>query len=423
MTFTQPAPYRRSDPVDRGQPSDIFRQPAITVGMAQHSKYHCEERRRGAPGQASWVRLNDAVDQEAWRIAEAVCSGQQDERQGRWEIAVLVLEEAQIHEWAARKAVSCSRQTTDDIAAAYRELLEEKVAGPEPALDLARVASGSSVCGWAKGLLGSLEARKLARRLVFTSTVRTVPVSHSDSQLAACTVGIDGQSDFDWDDQDQAFMAAAASFEVLSAGKRANEVIHLSARSLCSVYHLPAPKRGLYLSGAAGLFDRLMDSVDAARDDITDTVENPDGGYRGLAVLWDQYPIKALEPFCEVPALAVQRIALSALTPIPPMNKMHLTALRDALVPVIGSLHAAGRLASTWANLHTEATASEYGPHPRPRVKSLAARVEEQHEWERAVSDVLNRGCTKLGATPDAVRSSLTALARQTIGEPLLVVA
>lgn len=362
------------------------------------------------PAALSRDRLTDAIDRKAVRLARSVLAGDLTESEARWEIAALVTS-SEIPDAVAASIVkpATHRQDQIDTAQFLTELIQDKIAGPHPALDLAILAEGTSVSGWARKFASSSAARSTARRISFSVNDRCVPVSHDDQRLASLAVGLDGTSSWTEDapDHDQAFLALAAAYHEQSAATRTYERIHLSTRYLCEAFRLPTPCRGIDLPTYQALKDRLESSETAAFDDIVDTVENPSAGYRGLAALFTGVPIEELAPFTGLPPIVANRIALSALTPTPPPRQAHLRAMRDSLSNMVGGKHAAGRLVNSWASMRTEVDRSEYGVSGHPKIRPFADRRRAQAQWTTTVEALVRRGVTQLGITPDAVRSTM----------------
>ena len=260
---------------------------------------HAFSPQRLNPAALSRDRLTDAIDREATRLARSVLAGDLTESEARWEIAALITSSEIPGTVASSIARSGHRQDHIDTAQLLTELIQDKIAGPHPALDLTILAEGKSVSGWARKFCGSAAARSTARRISSRVSDRCVPVSHDDQRLASLAVGLDGTSSWTEDalDRDEAFLALAAAYQEQSAATRSYERIHLSTRYLCAAFGLPTPCRGIDLPNYQDLKQRLATSETAAFDDIVDTVENPDGGYRGLAQLFAHAPVDELAPF------------------------------------------------------------------------------------------------------------------------------
>lgn len=365
----------------------------------------------------------DAVDRRASDIARSVLAGIIDESAGRWEIAALVTEAGVARSVAPSIALPNDRQSQEDTAQLLTELVQDKIAGPHPALDLGLIAEGKSVSGWARKLAGSDAARSTARRVLHRTTYRTVPVSHTDHRMVDIAVGIDGSSGNEADECYEAFLVLAASYQEQARAKRPYELIHLSCRFLCDAYGLPTPCRGIDLPNYEALVERMETSEATVLDDIVDTLEDPDAGPRGLAVLFADASIDQLERFVGLPPEIAHRVALSALTPMTPPHKAHLAAMRDSLTTLVGGKHAAGRLVRSWVSACTEVDRSERCGSGRPAVRPLAERRLAQSEWVQTCNELVDRGVTQLGLTPDAVRAALDREINQVIQRACLTAA
>jgi len=361
------------------------------------------------PAALSRDQLTKEIDREAVRLARAVIAGDLIESEARWEIAALVTSSGIPDAVASSIARSGHHQDQVDTAQLLTELIQDKIAGPRPALDLAILAEGKSVSGWTRKFCNSTASRSTAHRLSARVSERCVPISNDDQRLAALAVGLDGTSSWEEHESnhDEAFLALAAAYQEQSAFTRSYERIHLSTRYLCAAFGLPTPCRGIDLPNYQVLKDRLGMSGTAALDDIIDTVENPDGGYRGLAQLFAHVPIDELALFANLPAKVAHRIALSALTPTPPPHQAHLRAMRDDLAGLVGGKHAAGRLVNSWVSVRTEVDRSEYGVSGHPKIRSVDDRRRSQEQWASMVASLVRGGVTQLGLTPDAVRVAM----------------
>ncbi|MHB8318139.1 MAG: hypothetical protein ACYDEP_02740 [Acidimicrobiales bacterium] len=351
---------------------------------------------------ASYNQLNNEIDKQAVQIAQEVAAGTRTERSGRWDIAALITQSG-IVEAVAKSIVSTgSKQEQLDAAEQLHALIQEKIAGPKPALDLGIVALGTSVSGWTRKLAGSQASKSTVRRILWRTHVRTVPLSHDDYRLTTAI-----SDDTAEHANDTTFLALASAYQECAMAKQPYELIHLSSQVLQEAFKVPAPIRGIDFPNYKTLVTRLHSSETSVIDDIEDTLENPAAGYRGLAVLFANTPIDKLSVFIDLPPVVAQRIALSALTPIPRPHARDIAVLRDSLADVIGGKHAAGRLVRAWTDVRTEADASEYGKHDPPQIKPLKVRQNARLAWEEAVNELIEHGVTQLGLTPDMVRDHL----------------
>jgi hypothetical protein len=345
-------------------------------------------------------------------VAKAVLTGELSESEGRWEIAAIVLTE-NFPGAASRSVVVGNRQLQADAEDHLRSLLIDKIAGPRPALDLQRIAAGASVSGWSRQLLRSRFARIRVSEVAWMNGGRTVPVNPLDQRITEMACVDSEWSGPDGEDRSESFLSAASTYLDMASNRRQNERIHLSARTLCATYGLATPRRCVYLENRSALLERLTGSECSAQDDVIDTLEDMDHGYRGLAVAFSGCSVAELTAIADAPAIVSQRIVLAALTPSTPPVRPHCSALKQAILtayPEVGGNHAVGSLVQEWVAVTTEAKNSEYRAGEVPVPKPKTQRNKEEMAWSRTVTNLVQRGVRSLGETPTQVAQTLAAL-------------
>ena len=352
-------------------------------------------------------------------MAQAVLAGELTEAEGRWKIASIVLTE-DIPASVSREIVSENRQLQADAEEHLRALLIDKIAGTNPNLDVQRIANGASISGWSRQLLRSPFARFHVLELGRGHKSRPIPVDPFDRKIVDSSCVDSEWSGPQGEERAESFLSAAAAYAKTASNRRANERIHLSARTLCRTYGLSSPRRCVYLPNRVALLARLEGDECAVQDDVMDTIEDMDHGYRGLAVVFEGWSLAELSEIAEVPAIASQRIALAALTPSPPPVQPHCSALRSALLasyPEVGGSHAVGGLVRRWVDVTTEACGSEYRAGEAVEPKPAVQRAKDELAWHQTVVSLVQRGVESLGVTPAQVAQTLSAM-METIIEP-----
>lgn len=345
-------------------------------------------------------------------VAQAVLAGKLSEAEGRWKIASIVLTE-DFAGAASRSAATENYQLRVDAEDHLRSLLIDKIAGPRPALDIQMIADGASVSGWSRQLLRSRFAHLRVSEIAWKNGVRTVPVNPLDQRITEMACVDSEWSGPDGEDRAESFLSAASTYLGIASNRRQNERIHLSARTLCATYGLATPRRCVYLDNRHALLERLEGSECSVQDDVIDTLEDMDHGYRGLAVAFTGCSVAELTAIADVPAIVSQRIVLAALTPSTPPVRPHCSALKQAVLasyPEVGGNHVVGALVQEWVAVTTEAKNSEYRAGEVPVPKPKTQRAKEELAWHQTVTNLVQRGVRSLGETPAQVALTLANL-------------
>jgi hypothetical protein len=360
---------------------------------------------------------HDRIDAQASLIANQAVSGTVTPEAARWEIAALVTMSDIPTDVANRFCNSTQYQEKVDIGQYLAELLETKIVGPNPSLDLAIVAGGGSVSGWARMLASSQPAITSARRSVHNRTFRQIPTDPHSYQHPDAIADLDGseyvgadswgEDAIDEDMSSEVWDALAASYTEKSHNMRPNGAVHQIAETLCGIYQLPTPARAINLTNRKQMIANVESDQFAVRDDLRASAATQWSEHIGLAAVFADWTIEDLNRLAIQHPLVSQALAISALTPLPPARRAEVKALGESLADQLGKL-TANRVAKAWAEVHAELTGSEYdNTRPAPKMKTKAQRNSARRAWESEVSALVGKGITLLGTTPEEVTRSL----------------
>jgi hypothetical protein len=355
---------------------------------------------------------HDRIDREASSIASKAVDGAIPQETARWEIAALVTMSDIPDNVADRHCSSTWHQEKTDMGQYLRELLEAKIVGPHPSLDLAILANGGSVSGWARMLASSQPAITSARRSVRNGSYRQVPTDPHSYQHSDVIAGLDGSEHTGAEEEDADVMAEVweallASYTKKHHNMRANGTVHQTAETLCSIYQLPAPARAINRADRKQMMEAVQEGQNAVRDDLRASAATQWSSHIGLAVLFSDWSTDDINRLTDQHPLVSQALALAALTPLPPARRTEIKALGESLSDQLGKI-TANRVARAWADVYAELNGSEYdNTKPPPTIKTKAERNNARLVWEAEVSALINKGVTLLGTTPEEVTSAL----------------
>lgn len=368
-------------------------------------------RENGAPD-------TDTIDTLAAMIAaDALGSPGGNERSGRLELAGLVVR-AGLARAVAFSWLHAGRTATDieDLAEGLSELLMTKIVGVpaddngpgrEPTLALEHIAAGRSLCGWARQLATTAarsEWRRIERRRAHFARV-FIDATGEDADerpLGIGAVGLSGCGSPDADVLDDAVGPRALeraeemldSYRARSHNLRSAARVHLQAATVCRWLGAEAPPRLVYAANAGRLRALLESDETVARDWLAGRREAP----KLLPAALGSMPVEAQRKLADMPAVVSATVALSAVTPRPPLSQALCSELVKQVAGQLSSVMApevARRKARTavarFVEAHAELARSEYAGGQR-EVKSAARFAADVQRWQHSAEALARLG-------------------------------
>ncbi|MHB1974304.1 MAG: hypothetical protein ACYCR4_08465 [Acidimicrobiales bacterium] len=364
---------------------------------------------------------NTCIDAEASSIARAALEGRIEERSARWQIAGL-LEKAQVvAEVAATKFGHRGRGAVENATGILDDIIRDAITGrvatdgvgtTPPKLLLELLADGKSLCGWARKFARSPQAMSTCRRSApsrrevtnvspeaieyqaYRRTPNETPTDPADIVVEAT----------DADRIDEGLGAAAlAALEASTRNLRSAGRHHVVGRVLCHVYDLPMPARAFDVAERDGIL-AIVESESGervVRDALRGISDLP------IAEIFDAYPDEALARLLAIDPHVGQELVIGALTPVPPPQTSHVSAMRRQLVGRLGASRRLSVLVTAFVALISESTTTEFDATHEFNVKPAEEREADRERFCTAVGAfVAVEG--RLGTTPAEVERELT---------------
>lgn len=333
------------------------------------------------------------MDCRATEIARGVLTGEIDEEQGRWQIAVL-----------AEAELSVSARTTtaflgdgsgprhplhDEVAFRLEKLLCTQIISTEPGasrLNLSRLASGASLTAWAFGF------SRTAVRMIKSS----LPSSTKERLVADVAVlGAAKLSELDSPTTEVLdrlrYEQAAEEISIVMRYARGHNRAHLRAISLRRLYGFPPvprlvdhPKR-----------TELLSEIEADRFAMRRAICA--GAPEDLANLLSSWPEHAQERLVELPPEVSTALAASALTPMSPPGAVATRRLGMLLTSKLGDRRLASEMASVMTDALAELDCSEMHPLRTPQLRPARERSGARRRWEDMVGSLTDRQQAVIG--------------------------
>lgn len=415
---------------------------------------------------------NRQVDELATQHALAWRSGELLEAVARSRLYFLVRETHVLDLCAVQQAERDVPQARDDMRDWMSDLLERKCLAPEgggSCLDLDRVADGASLTGWARTLLtgaGRIGRQRLTRARMFdrqrlarasdasefgltTPDAMTLDESRAQIVWSAPQVSTD----------DAAIEAAEAPLPELDVPAHVDsdyaDLLHTGSRNAARIAAFAA--RGSSYRGhrrrqvQVALVARMMDVPPPPRMPLSRRedrqqarqwcLDNP-GGERLKQLLTDMcagrdldgagedemlvvslfegYSLGQAAALTTKPGYVLVHMAQAAVEPSPPPRKEIVAQMAAQVTEYLGERTKASRLVRRWAGAHAELTGSEYaGRGAKPKLKSPEqAEVDEELFKAEAIA-LIERGVTRLGPSPAAVRTFMDSMYEDLMVEEL----
>ncbi len=360
-------------------------------------------------------------DAEASSIAASVGSGVLSEREARWRISAL-LHGAGIVEQVVRR-LCLPRQEAPDLTDSLYDLAYDAIVGVSrpPKLDLARLAAGASFSGWARQFLSSKQACTTARRRSWARARRevlTMDAGRHEPPAATALETEDGHAGEERLDEDRSD-AAIASFGAHARGLRPCGRVHLSAATLAMAFQLPHPRRAVDLACRDDLLAVIEADTDAVHSALCHMVDGDDAPagedlvHQGVAFMFADWADEQVCTLLGLQPVVSQALAIAALTPVPPPQARYVRQLRRQLVGCGVTPAAARPLATSFAALVAETTASEFDARHALDLKDCEERASDRKRFEAVAEEIIARGWTQLGATPGDVERHLQRMLDQ----------
>ena len=237
---------------------------------------------------------------------------------------------------------------------------------------------------------------------------------------AAATTSETDRDHFDEDglDEDRSD-AAIASFGAHAKGLRSCGRVHLTAATLATAFRLPRPCRAVDLPGHDDLLaivEAHPDAVHSALCRLVDGGDVPAGEdlvHQGVAAVFADWTDEQICTLLGLQPVVSQALVIAALTPVPPPQARYVKQLRHQLVGSGVTPAAARPLATSFAALVTETTASEFDAGHHFELKDLDERACDRKRFEAVAEEIIARGWTQLGATPGDVERHLQRMLDQ----------
>lgn len=362
----------------------------------------------------------DVRDSEARAIAASCLAGVISEPDARWRIAALLRDADVVEQVVARLHVQ--PHLVEEVRERMYDLVDTAITGARfamsagrdrsrPKLDLERLASGTSLCGWARRYLSSQQARTTAQRSSWARARREVLAGEIDEHTCRPDdlTSTAGESRVG----EETVEAAISCLAEHARGLRPLGRAHLVARMLTAVYHLPCLPRAIdrpALLAAVRSDDRL---AHAALRFLVDGVVGEEctlPNLLQLAELFGEWTDLQLRRLLDLSPLVSQAIVIAALSPTPPPQAGEVRQLQLQVTAAGLSRSAAQALTGALAGIVTETTTSEYDALHELAPKPPGHQLADRERFEQVVAQILASGWTRLGATPGEVEAHLRSM-------------
>lgn len=373
---------------------------------------------------ATTTHISTAVaDREATRLAREALSGATPREAALWQIAGLFEKTSVVVDVAWSKFAWSKRTGNAGVVEAYGDIARQAICGlsatgHDPSTsktDLERLAAGDSLCGWMRQYLSSPPARQTVSRVINRTagvdTIHAVELDVEESVVRSAQVNAERMFDeiIDRVDGTERIDETTASivqdaFSAKSKGLRPAGLTHLRAHAICSAYHLPLPDRRLDLPDR----DAVIATVEADEAVVRTALRCHDDS--AVSAAFASWPKSSIEALVELSPLVSQALALAALTPVPPPQQSHVTALRSAVTARFGAARPVAALVRHFVEMVAETTSSEFDARHVFVVKTADERAADRERFVQGVERLLAGGETRLGTTPEAVEALLTSM-------------
>jgi len=360
-------------------------------------------------------RTHHDIDEAAISVASQALAGGISESDARWALAASVYQ-SDIPERVVRQATSGKGTPTQVVADStdyVREQLTKMIVGPNPKLDMARLAQGASLCGWAARVISgpmvfpkvNYDSRKRQTRTV---TVSDETISGLLTMRSAYHAGITPIVSLD----DERFHDVVDEYLILAKGLREWELTHLNAEHICVVSEVAAPRRAVLAPNRKALLRRVESEETSTRDDLRAGLSG-NAAANSLYDLFSHLDPAQVEAVARLNPLASQTLSRSALTPVPAPRHTILRTVTSSLAPVVGGKAVAKDLVAAYANVVSEVDGSEFTPsNTLPAIKSRRRRTQDFANWQSVSMSVAENGYIELGETPESILTSLSSRVR-----------
>lgn len=297
----------------------------------------------------------DQIDDLARDLAQQALNGDLDEHDARAHLAGMLLQ-SNVARSVARSATGLATQQRVDLEENLLDELVGRVLDCTSSFDLRVLASGGSLCGWARKLGGAMvETNPAVRRRGMSGRTRVVdpqpPVrsQQSDGHVGdPYTTAYHAAMAFEGLSTEERVLGDWTEEEVAWAVERATNLLgfaresmrdRATAAALREVLRLPALCVPDDQADRAGILELVHADLTLARRSLVQMAsmvcaEPPSRPAAGeapvgelLLSLWDDYSADDLESLMVRPAQAAHAIVVDALTPLPKPSREAVRAL------------------------------------------------------------------------------------------------
>lgn len=365
----------------------------------------------------------DVRDSEARAIAASCLAGIMSEPDARWRIAGLLRGADVVEQVVA--GLQVQTHLFEEVSDRMYDLVDTAITGAgigsrrigtRPKLDLERLASGTSLCGWARRYLSSQQARTTAQRTSWARERRETLVGELEERAAFddLTSAFSGGGQVEEETVDAAISCLAEHAKGLRPLGRA----HLAARTLRAVYNLPHLPRSVgrpALLAAVGADDRLAYAAVAfLADGVVENGVVEDecllADLAELAELFGEWTDAQLRSLLDLSPLVAQALVVAALSPVPPPQAGEVRQLQARVAATGLSRQPARAVASALASIVTETTTSEYDALHELAAKTPEHQAADRARFEQVVAQLIDQGWTRFGSTSCEVEAHMRSM-------------
>lgn len=369
-------------------------------------------------------------------IVERALTGELESRDARMQVAALIVESGAAARVARERSAHVPHQQVADLAVVINDVLVDKVLDPD-VYDFASASSGT-LLGWAMTYGRTTKANRLAN---VYSRQKTTPfsahlLSGGDRAVESISDAVDrytSRTDA-WStlthhtsNEDESFELALELLAKNRKGLRERGRIFVDAAVLCLSYRLPLPTCPQKFEDKAFVLSVLETDRTAARRSLADYKDiaalNMDASATALdhrlLDLWDSFSLDDAEQLLELPSLAVETIALSAVRPKPRPAARSLNKLAISFKSVSaadGWNVLASKIADSYVAANYEAL-SEF--HAVRDIDNIVLRDHGRAiaDFDSLIDAAANFPGHPLGVTPAAIRRALSKTASALLGD------
>lgn len=367
----------------------------------------------------SFAKSADA-DARATLIAQQILAWQLPERDGRWELAVIVESDLRVVERSVSSylgSVPGQHPMFEQLCCDLERVFRARIVGDPPRvpprLDLVRLANGGSLSAWAWSF-----ARTAVRMLKAngSKTAHESPTADLEA-LGVAVTGLPEDLEAELDGVTEE-LCEDLSDEISGMLRYARGRVrtHLQAIMARSVYGLPPLRRNVDHPRREELLAALEQYPGAVRKAMLG--DDPDG----YAELFSGWSPSDRDRLVEIPAEVSASLVTAALTPISPPSEKVRSRLRAIIDGQVKDRGRAERLWKALIEVMSESDCSDLHPTRVPGLRPAEERLAARRAWEEAVDALTPRERSRVGDIDTAidelwVRCHLNTRSQATVAE------